>query len=195
MVDALTRWPSFSSSPWIRWYPQPWFSVASRSNQRGDLGADWGPSRPVRVVPFAGDQESVAVQDGAGGDHPVHPQPWRQEVDQRRGSRGRPSPAGAADWPGAGLRPRAAERAAREVRVWGRRPCRAGPAALAGLRGRWRPTRKPQHGACLEPRILCQRRMDKERRPRCPSGGSSSSRAGATSRRVAPQEYDLVNAG
>src|SRR5437764_1036003 len=27
MVDAPTRWPSLSSSPWIRWYPQPWFSV------------------------------------------------------------------------------------------------------------------------------------------------------------------------
>ena len=26
-----TRWPSLSSSPWMRWYPQPWFSVASRS--------------------------------------------------------------------------------------------------------------------------------------------------------------------
>ena len=31
IVDALTRWPSLSSSSWIRWYPQPWFSVASRS--------------------------------------------------------------------------------------------------------------------------------------------------------------------
>ena len=31
IVDALTRWPSLSSSPWIRWYPQPWFSAASRS--------------------------------------------------------------------------------------------------------------------------------------------------------------------
>ena len=31
IVDALTRWPSLSSSPWIRWYPQPLFSVASRS--------------------------------------------------------------------------------------------------------------------------------------------------------------------
>jgi hypothetical protein len=30
IVDALTRWPSLSSSPWIRWYPQPWFSAASR---------------------------------------------------------------------------------------------------------------------------------------------------------------------
>jgi hypothetical protein len=22
MVDTLTRWPSLSSSPWSRWYPQ-----------------------------------------------------------------------------------------------------------------------------------------------------------------------------
>jgi hypothetical protein len=29
MVDALTRWPSLSSSPWILLYPQPLFSVAS----------------------------------------------------------------------------------------------------------------------------------------------------------------------
>ena len=31
VVDALARWPSLSSSPWILWYPQPWFSMASRS--------------------------------------------------------------------------------------------------------------------------------------------------------------------
>jgi hypothetical protein len=31
MVDALTWWPSLSSSPWILLYPQPLFSVASRS--------------------------------------------------------------------------------------------------------------------------------------------------------------------
>ena len=31
IVDALTRWPGFSSSPWIRWDPQPLLSVASRS--------------------------------------------------------------------------------------------------------------------------------------------------------------------
>jgi len=31
MVDALTRWPSSSNSPWIRGYPQLLFSVASRS--------------------------------------------------------------------------------------------------------------------------------------------------------------------
>jgi hypothetical protein len=31
IVEALARWPSLSSSPWIRWYPQTVFSVASRS--------------------------------------------------------------------------------------------------------------------------------------------------------------------
>jgi hypothetical protein len=46
MVDALTRWPSFSSSPWIRWYPQLWFSVASRSMSMV-ISAPTG-GRPVR---------------------------------------------------------------------------------------------------------------------------------------------------
>ncbi len=31
IVDAPTRWPSLSSSPWIRWYPHVVFSVASRA--------------------------------------------------------------------------------------------------------------------------------------------------------------------
>jgi hypothetical protein len=31
MADALTRWPTFSSSPWILLYPHPLFSLASRS--------------------------------------------------------------------------------------------------------------------------------------------------------------------
>ena len=52
-------------------------------DQRGDLGADRRPSRPVRVGPLAGDEAAVPAQDGAGGDQPVHPQPWRQEPDQR----------------------------------------------------------------------------------------------------------------
>jgi hypothetical protein len=30
MVDALIRSPILSISPWIRWYPQEGFSVASR---------------------------------------------------------------------------------------------------------------------------------------------------------------------
>jgi hypothetical protein len=46
MIDALTRWPGFSSSPWIRWYPQPWFSVASRSISEAISALTGG--RPIR---------------------------------------------------------------------------------------------------------------------------------------------------
>jgi hypothetical protein len=46
IVDAPTRWPSLSSSPWIRWYPQPWFSVASRSISAAISALTGG--RPVR---------------------------------------------------------------------------------------------------------------------------------------------------
>ena len=46
IVEALTRCPSFSSSPWIRWYPQPWFSVASRSISTAISAVTGG--RPVR---------------------------------------------------------------------------------------------------------------------------------------------------
>ena len=52
-------------------------------DERGDLSADWRPSRPVAVSPLAGDQAAVPAQDGAGGDQPVRPQPCRQEPGQR----------------------------------------------------------------------------------------------------------------
>jgi len=45
IVEALTRWPSLSSSPWMRWYPQPWFSVASRAMSAAISGLTGG--RPV----------------------------------------------------------------------------------------------------------------------------------------------------
>jgi hypothetical protein len=44
-------------------------------DERGDLGADWRPSRPVRVGPLTGDQTAVPPQDGSGGDQPVRSQP------------------------------------------------------------------------------------------------------------------------
>ena len=46
IVDAPTRWPSMSSSPWIRWYPQLLFSVASRSMSAAISVLTGG--RPVR---------------------------------------------------------------------------------------------------------------------------------------------------
>jgi hypothetical protein len=46
IVAALTRWPSFSSSPWILLYPQLVFSVASRSISPATSAVTGG--RPVR---------------------------------------------------------------------------------------------------------------------------------------------------
>ena len=46
MVDAPTRWPSLSSSPWIRWYPHEAFSVASRSISAAISALTGG--RPIR---------------------------------------------------------------------------------------------------------------------------------------------------
>jgi hypothetical protein len=52
-------------------------------DEQGDLGADRRSACPVRAGPLAGDQAAVPSQDGAGGDKAVHPQPCRQESDQR----------------------------------------------------------------------------------------------------------------
>src|ERR1039457_2801377 len=52
-------------------------------DERCGLGADRRPSCPAGVGPLAGDQAAVPPQDGAGGDQPVHPQPCRQETDER----------------------------------------------------------------------------------------------------------------
>jgi hypothetical protein len=46
IVEALTRWPGLSSSPWVRWYPRPWFSRASRPVSTAISGRTGG--RPVR---------------------------------------------------------------------------------------------------------------------------------------------------
>jgi len=67
-------------------------------DQRGDLGADRRPSCPVGVGPLASDQAAVPPQDSAGGDQPVHPQPSRQEPDQR----GEDRPVGPVE-PGPGI--------------------------------------------------------------------------------------------
>jgi hypothetical protein len=47
IVDALARWPSLSSSPWIRWYPQLLFSVARGSISAVSSALTGG--RPVRL--------------------------------------------------------------------------------------------------------------------------------------------------
>jgi hypothetical protein len=67
--------------------------------QRGDLGACRRPPGSVRAGPLAGDQAPVPPQDGARGGQPVHPQPRRQEPDER----GEDRLVGPAEpWPGTG---------------------------------------------------------------------------------------------
>src|ERR1019366_3646178 len=83
IVEALARWPSLSSSPWIRWYPQPVFSVASRSISVAISALTGGRPVLVRAGPLPGDQPAVPPQHGAGRDQPVQPQFSRQEPDQR----------------------------------------------------------------------------------------------------------------
>jgi hypothetical protein len=64
MVDALTRQPSLSSWPWIRWYPQRRFSVASRSISTAISALTGG--RPVRCG-------QVQEPDQRGEDRTVGP--------------------------------------------------------------------------------------------------------------------------
>ena len=83
IVDAPTRWPSLSSSPWIRWYPQPLFSVASCS-MRAAIPALTG-DRPVRLgqIHLRVTRRRCQRRTVPGGGQPVRSQPWRQEPDQR----------------------------------------------------------------------------------------------------------------
>jgi hypothetical protein len=46
IVEAPTRWPSLSSSPWIRMYPQRGFSRAIRTTKAARTSSIGG--RPVR---------------------------------------------------------------------------------------------------------------------------------------------------
>ena len=68
-------------------------------DERGDLGADRWPSRPVRAGPFAGDEAAVPAKHGTRGDQPVRPQVPGQEANQRGEDRA-VGPVQA--WPGMG---------------------------------------------------------------------------------------------
>jgi len=51
--------------------------------ERGDLGADRRPARPVRISPLARDQAAMPPEHGAGCHQAVHPRRSGQEADQR----------------------------------------------------------------------------------------------------------------
>jgi len=101
MVDALTRWPSLSSSPLDPLVSPAVVLGGEPLDQRGDLGADRRPPYPVRAFPLAGDQAALPAQDGAGRDQPAHPPPSRQEPDQG----GEDGEGGAGDSPSARFSP------------------------------------------------------------------------------------------
>src|SRR6266536_2734931 len=76
IVDTLTRWPSFSSSPWTRWYPQPWFSIARRLmttviSDWQDLAAAAARRRPEAGVQIGGSMRGGIDQALVTGCHLV----------------------------------------------------------------------------------------------------------------------------
>ena len=82
IVDAPTRWPSVSSSPWIR-FPSCGSGVASRSMSAAISALTGG--RPARTgqAGFRVTRRRCHRRTVPGGDQPVHRQPSRQEADQR----------------------------------------------------------------------------------------------------------------
>jgi hypothetical protein len=86
MVDAPTGWPSFSSSPWILLYPQPLFSVASRSisaDRDADPGAE--PRHRRRDFPQRSHRDEFGFVHGL----PLQPlADGRRSPSRRRESRG-----------------------------------------------------------------------------------------------------------
>jgi hypothetical protein len=52
IVEAPTRWPSLSSSPWILWYPQLGFSLAMRSINTATASSTGGRPRRFGYVYF-----------------------------------------------------------------------------------------------------------------------------------------------
>ncbi len=93
IVDAHSR-PSLNSSPWIRWYPEPVFSVASRGISAvipaltGGRPARWGKSTSWRPGGGATAVRCWALRAGASAAASAG------AGSAQRGPRGRPSSAG-----------------------------------------------------------------------------------------------------
>lgn len=82
IVPAPTRWPSPTSSPWMRRCPHPGFSWASRRTRfRNSSLIDGRPGR-VRIRPVPLDQAAVPGQQRGRGDDLTFPQLARQGTDQ-----------------------------------------------------------------------------------------------------------------
>jgi hypothetical protein len=107
MVEAPTRWPSLSSSPWILRYPQFGFSPRHPCHQRDQDVVDRRPSGPVRVDPSLANELAVPAAESCPG----LPGGGRAAAvavagSGRRRSPGRPSPGVVSGWCGGAQRPR-----------------------------------------------------------------------------------------
>ena len=67
IVDALTRWPTLSSSPWILLYPQPLFSHSDLMSQHQELGVLRGRRPTEQYKPAAEpDEDEIKQAEGHG---------------------------------------------------------------------------------------------------------------------------------
>jgi hypothetical protein len=79
-ADPVAQFEQFALDPLV---PPAVILGGEPLDERDDLDAGRRPSGPVRVGPLLSDQAAVPPQHGAGRDQAVHPQPCRQESDQR----------------------------------------------------------------------------------------------------------------
>ena len=81
-VEAPTRYPRPSSSPWIRLYPQPGFSRAICSISTTSLASRGGRPPNKRIGPAPADQPPMPAQQRVRRDQPAHPQRPGEKPDQ-----------------------------------------------------------------------------------------------------------------
>src|SRR4051812_37916670 len=81
IVEAPTRCPTLSSSPWILRYPQLGFPRYLH-HQGGEHFVDRRPSWPVWIRPPPAHQMAMPTQDGARGDQAMATQSSRQPPDE-----------------------------------------------------------------------------------------------------------------
>jgi hypothetical protein len=98
MVEAPTRWPILSNSPWILLSPQAGILPAQALDQLGHGVGDGRASDAMRICPFPGNQVTMPAQDCARCDQAMPPQHSAATCGrERRGSLDPPSPSEAWD--------------------------------------------------------------------------------------------------
>src|SRR5512132_4587748 len=83
IVEAPTRWPSLTNSPWIRMYPPARVLSRHPHYKGGEDVLDRWPSGPVRVGPSSADEAAMPAQDRVRGDQAMATQCAGQPPDER----------------------------------------------------------------------------------------------------------------